>query len=184
MGGPQSLAFGPSGDLFVTDGPSQSILRFDGITGASLGTFASVGGPRSLAFGPNGDLFASSGVTNSILRFDGTTGLPLGIFAHTVDDCLGCTFSMSFGPGGDLYVAEGTPVTGTNRLYGSNVRRFDGTTGAPLGTFLSSPGLHDFAFGPDGTFLYRVDTPRVSYDSTKKPLLHLELSHQCRAHGV
>ena len=79
----RSPLFGPGGDLFVGDNSSNSILRFHGATGASLGAFASGGGlldPRKFLFGPGGDLFVSSAGTNSVLRYSGATGGFLGSF--------------------------------------------------------------------------------------------------------
>jgi DNA-binding beta-propeller fold protein YncE len=54
---PIAIAFGPDRNLYVSDAATNSVLRFDGATGAFIDTFvASVdGGPRGLAFaiGPN-----------------------------------------------------------------------------------------------------------------------------------
>ncbi len=52
---PSGLAFGPGGDLFVADRNTSRILRFDGVTGASEGVFATqeVDHPTYLLFIPS-----------------------------------------------------------------------------------------------------------------------------------
>jgi hypothetical protein len=99
---PRALAFGPDGNLFVAqgaevrpeeEGPTDAILRFDGVTGARVGTQADgtfvpdddarSGGldePLDLAFGPDGHLYVASWRTSSVLRYDRGTGAFLGVF--------------------------------------------------------------------------------------------------------
>jgi hypothetical protein len=53
---PGDVAFGPDGNLYVTSGGTNSILRYDGTTGAFLGTAASgqgLSGTFSFAFAPS-----------------------------------------------------------------------------------------------------------------------------------
>ena len=62
---------------------SGNVLKFDGNTGAALGTFASSGlsSPYSLTFSPwDGNLYVTSFGTSSALKFDGRTGASLGTF--------------------------------------------------------------------------------------------------------
>ena len=80
---PTGLAFGPDGSLYVVRGGSDSILRFDGNTGASLGTFVPTGSaglrmPSALAFAPDGSLLVASAGSGDVLPYDGTTGSFLG----------------------------------------------------------------------------------------------------------
>src|SRR5438105_8773640 len=65
-------------DLFVSSGNTNSILRYDGASGAPLGAFVSAGSggldsPQGLTFGPDGSVYVSSSGNDSILRYDGAT---------------------------------------------------------------------------------------------------------------
>ena len=74
-------------DLFVssqTEANAGDILRYDQVTGAFRGVFASGHGladPLGLTFGPDGNLYVASGNSDQVLRFDGRTGAFLGVFA-------------------------------------------------------------------------------------------------------
>src|SRR5688572_27012365 len=79
---PTGLVFGPNGkgdgklDLYVGSGYTDSILRFDGTTGAFVGTFVAKGTgglmrPAHVVFGPDDNLYVSSLGTKNILRFSG-----------------------------------------------------------------------------------------------------------------
>ena len=121
------LAFGPDGNLYVVDG-TYGILRFNGTTGASMGTFALTGAtsPFCMDFGADGSLYLSDNGRYAVKRFDGTTGALIGsIFAAW-------PAGVGVGPDDKLYVAE------RYVNMGGKVRRFDGPTGAPLGVFASA----------------------------------------------
>jgi outer membrane protein assembly factor BamB len=73
--GPSGFAIGPDGDLFIAKG--RDIVRFDGLTGADEGVFASRDsyGFLDVEFGADGILYASDySVGGKIVRFDATTG--------------------------------------------------------------------------------------------------------------
>jgi DNA-binding beta-propeller fold protein YncE len=64
---PRQSVFGPDGNLYVASSDTDSILRYNGVTGAFLDTFVPSGsgglvGPGDLTFGPDGDLYVSSTV--------------------------------------------------------------------------------------------------------------------------
>jgi hypothetical protein len=162
---PIGVVFGPDHNLYVTsDGQPDKInpghnavLRYDGSTGDFLGAFAddkSLTNPRSILFGPDGNLYVNNGFgTGAVLRFNGTTGAFLDNFVLTGTGGLDHPTSMVFGPDGtndgrlDLYVGQGTD--------NSNILRFDVTTGAFKGVFVTSfaGGLSragGMVFGPDG----------------------------------
>ncbi|MFL5331149.1 MAG: hypothetical protein ACJ8C4_19835 [Gemmataceae bacterium] len=123
MNRPYDVTFGPSGDLFVADSAVNSIMRFDGTTGAFVGGFTPVNTSVnfiSLAFGPNGDLF-TGGSDNKIHRFSGTSGADLGVFAQ--GGGLNLPTDLAFAPNGDLFVVSS--VSG-------QLLHFSGATGAFL----------------------------------------------------
>jgi DNA-binding beta-propeller fold protein YncE len=146
---PNSLNFGHDKNLYVSDGffGTNSVLRYNGTTGAYIGVFATGGGlnvPQDLIFGPDGNLFVHSVLTNRVLRYDGTTGAPLPAAGQAE-----ATFvpndggSLAFGSDGNLYIANSAT---------SSVRRYDGTTGAFIDVFVTT--------GSGGLNYYRLEAGR------------------------
>ena len=81
-GGPHLL---PTLQLFVTSRDTNSILRYDGSSGAFVDAFVPPGSgginrTYGLRFAPDGSLLASSSVTHEIKRYDGVTGAFLNNF--------------------------------------------------------------------------------------------------------
>jgi DNA-binding beta-propeller fold protein YncE len=157
------MDIGPDHNLYVSNGlysnnnQANSVLRYDGATGAFLGDFADSGqltDPRGVTFGPDGNLYVADGTgPGRVVRFDGTTGAFLDEFVHVGSGGLSDPHAMLFGPDGNLYVIAGDK---------SEVLRYNGRTGNFIDVFvapgqggLASGGL-DFptsmAFGPDGDF--------------------------------
>jgi DNA-binding beta-propeller fold protein YncE len=140
---PDTLTFGPDGNLYVSSGGSSDLNLFSSLypqdsavlrfspRGNFLGVAASGAGltrPYGNAFGSDGSLFVSSFRTNQILRFDPNTGDFLGVFASDNNNGLGTLNGLNgpnallFGPDGSLYVAtEGT----ANDALGNLVFPFD-----------------------------------------------------------
>jgi len=81
---PGSLKFGPDGNLWVALFYGQAIKRYNGTTGADLGTTISVPWPAGIAFGPDGNLYATERYVNmggTVQRYNGTSGASMGAFA-------------------------------------------------------------------------------------------------------
>ena len=100
-----------SADLLVSSQGTNSVLRYDQTTGASLGTFTTggaLGAPNGLGFGPDGNLYVSSYTTDNVLRYNGTTGAFIDTFA--TGGSLSGPYGLGFGPDGNLYVSS----NGTN----------------------------------------------------------------------
>jgi streptogramin lyase len=132
-------------DLLVSSFFSGAVQRYDGETGAFIGTFASGGGlsgAEGLGYGPNGDLYVVSRDNARVLRFDGQTGGYLDTF-----------FS-----GTPLVIPQGLLFDADAHVYvndaGTNVvQRFDVQTGQYLGEFASNGwllGPFGMVFGSSG----------------------------------
>ena len=152
LGAPSDVAFGPDGNLYVADAfyGTNSILRFNGKTGAFIDIFARGGGlqqPNRVAFGPCGNLFVGNATSSDVLRYHGNTGQFFPAKGNT-----GAIFVpgkqgpfntvLAFAPDGSLAVASGASP---------DVLRYDGRTGALLGIVASSKdSITEITFGPDG----------------------------------
>lgn len=143
LSNPGGLEFGSNGDLFVVSRSNNSVLRFAGATGASIGTFinSNLSGPTDLAFGPDGNVYVANAgpLPGQIQRFDGTTAAYLGNFITGAVPDLNTPLYIDFGSG------ELAAGTGTDRVY-----RFNGATGAALGSFIRDTP-EGVAYGPDGS---------------------------------
>lgn len=118
----------PTVDLFVSSRGTDSVLRFDGETGAPRGTFVAPGDgglsvTQEVRFTSGGDLLVTGRYTSDILRFDGEDGEFLGPFSSGL--ALREPTKLDRGPDGHWYVSQ---WAGDRQVV-----RFDGETGAYLG---------------------------------------------------
>jgi streptogramin lyase len=150
-------------DLYVGDGASSKVLRYNEATGAFIDAFVDSGSgglssPRGLFIGPDGNLYVNSFDTNGVMRYDGATGAPLPAPAQ-----MGAVFAsgsgldgptgLILGRDGNLYVSS---------FNNDSVFRFSGTTGDFIDVFVptGSGGLSNprgLVFGPDGN-LYVISS--------------------------
>jgi streptogramin lyase len=109
-GSPIGIAFGPGNDLFVCldarygGNGTHSVVRIDGQSGNSKGTFALAGVsiPQSLAFASNGEMYVGNQGTGTITHY-GPTGSYLGSLVAAA----GNTQGLYFLPDGDLVWGQG-----------------------------------------------------------------------------
>jgi DNA-binding beta-propeller fold protein YncE len=162
-------------DLLVSNVGSNTVLRYNGQTGASVGQFVTPGSgglsaPWGVVFGPDGNLYVSSGLNDRVLRYDGQTGQFVNTFVAAGSGGLDFPTGLAFGPNDNhLYAANGFAANSSVRRYNGQtgafinvfatggishvVFRYNGSTGASLGVFTSGGGLNDpvgLSFGPDG----------------------------------
>ena len=139
-------------DLFVSSLGNNSVLEYNGTTGAFVRAFApaasgGLDGPNALVFGPNGNLFVGNGfATSSVLEYNGTTGAFITAFVPAGSGGLFVPAGLLFETGGNLLVAS----AGTD-----NVLEYNGTMGTFVGAFVpaGSGGLNNplgLVFGPNG----------------------------------
>lgn len=148
------MAFGPDGNLYVSDLVSDSVLRFDGLSGQLLGTFVSGGGldsPNAITFGRNGQMYVTAGFTGGGALFC-SDGSSLRSFS---DGRYQSPIGMTLGPDGRLYSAS---------FWTGNVLAFDVTNGVFQTEFVPASrngGLlyaTSLAFGPDGNLYVSSST--------------------------
>jgi hypothetical protein len=160
---PTGLIMTSGGTLLVSSRDTDSVLSYDGTTGASTGAFVSAGsggltGPFGLTLGPNGNLFVTS-ATNEVLEFDKADGSFVGKLVDAENNgTLDRPRGLAFKADGNLLVAS----------YGTDeVLEFDGKTGAPLGkwaqvgtaTRITQDSPWGIRVGPNGhVFVSRTGT--------------------------
>lgn len=176
LGNPQGITFGPDGNLYVSSQASNNVLRYNGQTGAFIDVFASAAGttfPAEINF-RGGFLYMSdfNNPNGAVYRFNASNGALVDKFANGAILADG----QSWDNAGDLYVSAGTRVL-----------KYDGTTGASLGSFVNGGlGLAlDNLFLPDGTLLVSdFSTNRVQRYSATGVLMGTAISGLAGPQGL
>src|SRR5207248_2976388 len=109
------LVFGPDGNLYVVSHDNNSVLRYNGATGAFINAFVASGSgglnaPFYLAFGPDGNLYVSGSGTDTIKRYNGSTGAFLGDFANRAGGIL-------FSSAANLIANNGLPANNRGGVF-------------------------------------------------------------------
>jgi len=149
---PCCLTFGPDENLYLSNPPGGTVLRFNGVTGEFIDTFVPIGSgglvfPLILVF-HDGYLFVGDTGTGAIRRYDAKTGAPVDTFIPDNSHGMGVfgdLQSFAFGPDGNLYVLS---------QIDNRVLRYNGHTGAFIDEFVpGNAGLDQPAgvtFGANG----------------------------------
>jgi sugar lactone lactonase YvrE len=168
LGEARGIAVGPDGNVYVTDLAQNMVFRYDGATGAPLPAAGQSGavfipagsggltGAKGITFGVDGNLYVVSYNTRQILRYQGPAGSSPGAFVGVFAADANGPEDLTFGPDGNLFVS----VIDS----GGQIDRFDGSTGAPIGTGIFVPagsgGLiqpRQIVFDPTGANMYVVE---------------------------
>jgi DNA-binding beta-propeller fold protein YncE len=151
LSAPKDLVLGPDGNVYVASSATNSVIRYNGVTGQLIGTFVAsgsggLGDPFGLAFGPDGNLYVGSrgttSGTNSVYRYNGTTGRFLSVFVSAGSGGLNDPIGMTFGPDGNLYVSS---------FATSSVMRYQGPSGPSPGSPLPAAGQTGATFVATGS---------------------------------
>lgn len=133
-----SLGFGLSARadiLYVSDVGSHSVKEIDSTTGQLISSMSGPNliTPNAITFDKAGNLYVSDLTNRTVLKYDDASK-SFNTFVAQNSGGLVYPFTMSFGPDNNLYVANYSGSSG-------NIQKYDGKTGASLGTFASDPGL-------------------------------------------
>lgn len=164
---PTGLTWDKNGDLLVSSFDGDSVLKFDGSTGAPKGTLVTPGqgtlngADNGTIVGPDGSLWVPSYWNNRVLRYDATSGATLGQFA-TVSRPRVMEFRDT-----TMFITSET---------NNSVRKYDIATGQYLGNFVASGsgGLTTpigMAFTTDILYVTSSNNKVLKYDASSGAFL-------------
>ncbi|MBT8485311.1 MAG: hypothetical protein KJO43_07010 [Phycisphaerae bacterium] len=146
-------------EVLVAAFGNHKIVAYSADDGSLIGEFVPTGSgglqqPHHMIFGPDGHLYVASFGNGAVMRYDGASGAPrpgplgaAGTAQFVTPGLAGLsqTAGLAFGPDGNLYASS---------LNDSNVRRYDGSTGAFIDEFVTAfsgglSGAEILVFGAD-----------------------------------
>jgi streptogramin lyase len=139
--GPNDLATGSDGNLFVTEGTADRVDRVRP-DGGIIGQFPLLPGadPIAITAGPDGNLWVSEFTHKKVAKVTPMGGIALFPAGTTSGNPRG----IAAGPDGNIWIAESGPdMVGRLRLSDNNFQQF-ATTGGP----------RDIVAGPDGNLWF------------------------------
>lgn len=126
---PLGMAFGPGGRIYATAETTNQIRRYKP-DGTFDGVFASTNldAPTAITFDASGNAFVANFNNSTIVKFNSAGVYQSTIVASGTGGLNGPDIGMHIGPDGMLYVPS---------YYSNKVMRFDPSTGAYLGDFVT-----------------------------------------------
>ena len=173
LDGAKDMVFGPDSNLYIST-ENGDVLRFNGLTGASMGTFVAKGAgvagvdgcgildeAMAITFAPGGFLLVGndpSGVAGcsilpssdrpyNVLKFNGTTGAFVSVLIPTNDHRMYDPNGFVIGADGNLYIAEEN-LNNVASPGPGRVLRYNATSGAFINEFV--PGTVGGIVEPEG----------------------------------
>jgi sugar lactone lactonase YvrE len=168
--GPVGLTFGADGTMYVGAALSNGAYAFR--NGVQQRRYVCAGqvATTGVLLDAEGRLYAADSVRNAVYRFNTQTGECLGVFAS--GGGLNIPIGLAWAPEGNLLVGS---------FNTNSVIRYDGTTGAPLGTLVAPgagglTGTHNLVFPqfPPGL---RVITPAHNATIVNGATIVAEVQH-------
>jgi WD40 repeat protein/predicted Ser/Thr protein kinase len=179
-------AFSPDGTKFVfrKHGPGEQDELFDVAKGKLIGEQVmpkKEGGTR-VAFSPDWKVVVTANSSGKAQLWDATTGKALG---EPITHGSGPIWTAAFRPNGKEFLTARQDATGPKELTSGQdwtVRRWDATTGAPVGEPMRTGPTYRAAYSPDGKIILTVGDDLRFWDAASGQLLGMPLQHGAAVH--